>query len=559
VGTFYYLMFSRLFEGPPPVAKNSYLELNIYGDLPERELSDPLTRIFVGDFPTLDGILQCLRKAKVDPSIKGLILRPVGLNIGWAKTEEIKQAVRNFKESGKPVYVYLEMGTNKEYYLALEGDLIFGPPANLLFITGLLGSQYYFKNTLNKIGVEADFIAIGKYKSAPNMLTRNDMSPEDREVSTAILDDFYSRYLDAISLSRNIERNDVEKLIDHGIYDLRGAYEKELIDTLMYYNEFRDYLKFLDDKKPRLVSYSRYKKVPFPKVSKESKDCLALVYCLGDIVSGFGEVSSSEGLMIAEGMANAIRRAVEDKQVKALVLRIDSPGGSGPAADIIWREVELAKATKPVIVSMSDVAASGGFYIGMPADSIFAQASSIVGSIGVFSGKISLRGLYDKLGITKVEIPRGVNSTFFSEIRKFDDQQRRIIQENMEIFYQDFVTKVSKGRNLSYEQVDKLAQGRVWTGAQAKENGLIDQLGGLSDAINAAKKMIGISPDYYVRLKIYPQEKSYLDRILSEGFDVKIRLMQDLVSARLKNYLQGFFYFQDYEPLFILPFYLEIR
>jgi len=391
------------------------------------------------------------------------------------------------------------------------------------------------------------------------MLTQNDMNPDDREVVTAILDDIYTRYLEAISFSRELELNETKQLIDHGIYDLRGAYKKGLIDTLMYYNEFKDYLKFLDNEKPRLVSYSRYKKVPFPKTDQEVKKYIALVYCLGDIVSGFGEAYTDEGVMIAEGIANAIQQAARDDQVKAIVLRIDSPGGSGPAADIIWREVELAHAAKPVIVSMSDVAASGGYYIALPVDSIFAQPSSIVGSIGVFSGKFSFKGLYEKLGIRKVEIPRGANSTIFSEIRKFDEQQRRMIQENMKIFYQDFVTKVAAGRNLSYEQVDGLAQGRVWTGTQAAGNGLIDRIGGIYDAINSAKKMAGFPIDSNVKLKIYPREKSYLDRIFSEGLNARSQLLKDLLPAALRSYLQGFFYFQDYEPLFILPFFPEIR
>jgi protease IV len=327
----------------------------------------------------------------------------------------------------------------------------------------------------------------------------------------------------------------------------------------MYYNEFKDYLKSLDNKKPRLVSYSRYKKAPFPKTDQEVKKYIALVYCQGDIVSGFGEAYTDDGLMIAEGMADAIQQAAEDDQVKAIVLRIDSPGGSGSAADIIWREVELAHAAKPIIVSMSDVAASGGYYIGLPVDSIFAQPSSIVGSIGVFSGKFSFKGLYGKLGINKVEIPRGTNSTIFSEIRKFDDQQRRIIQENMIIFYRDFVTKVSEGRHLSYDKVDELAQGRVWTGAQAAQNGLIDRIGGIYDAINSAKKMVGFPINSYVKLKIYPREKSYLDRILSEGLDARSQFLEELLPPALRSYLQGFFYFQDYEALFILPFFLEIR
>lgn len=559
VGAFYYLTFSRLIESSPPVMKDSYLQLDIFGEIPEKEKSDPLTKIFAGDIPTLEGIQQCIRKAKEDASIKGIIIRPISLSCGWAKLDEMKQTLKSFKESGKPIYAYLEMGTNKEYYLSLESQMIFGPPANILIVNGLVARGYYLKGTLDKIGIEADFLAVGKYKSAPNLLTRDDMPPEDREVTTAILDDYYVRYLEAISTSRNLDMNTVKKLTDYGIYYLKNAYENHLIDTLMFYNEFQDYLKSIDNKKPRFVSYSRYKKAPFPKVKQVIKDQIALIYCVGDIVSGLGEAYSEEGIMIGEGMASTIRKAAEDNQVKALVLRIDSPGGSGSAADIIWQEVKLARAKKPVIVSMSDVAASGGYYIGMGADSIFAQAGSLVGSIGVFSGKLSFKEFYKKIGINKVEIPRGANATLFSEIQKFDNNQRKILQENIEYFYQTFVTKVAEGRHMTYEQVHQLAQGRVWTGAQALDNGLIDRIGGLFDAVNAAKKMAGIPVESYVKLKIYPREKSFLQKILSEGLTVTDIIYNKTVPTPVKKYMHGFLYFKDFEPLMIMPMYLDIQ
>jgi protease-4 len=556
---FYYITFFRMFKGPPSISKNSYLKLNLYGEVPERDNTNSLSQLFSGEIPSLDGLLHCIRKAKIDPNIEGIILRPMGLATGWSRLEEIKNAIRDFKTSGKPVYAYLEVGGNREYYLALEADMVFGAPEGILLVTGLMGRNYYLKGLLDKIGVEADFIAHGKYKSAPEIFTENTITPAHQEELNALLDDYYERYLADISVSRNLDIREVEKLIDHGIYSLPDALKEGLIDTLMYYHQFEDYLEILNDKSPRIVSYDKYRKIDFDNLNVDIEGTVALIYCIGDIVSGFGGTGAEEGLMIAEGMANVIRKAADDKDIEAIVLRINSPGGSGIASDIIWNAVVEAKMKKPVIVSMSDLAASGGYYIAMSADSIVAQASSIVGSIGVYSGKFTMKELYRKMGIKKIEIPRGKNSGLFSELSKFTVEQRKVIEQQTAEYYKRFVEKAAHGRNISYEDMDKIAQGRVWTGVQSVKNGLVDKIGGLEEAFQIAKKMIGVPADSYVRLKVYPRQRSFLDRFFSIGFQSKVFDLIELFPSPVRNYMLGFLYFQDYEPLYIMPFIPEIN
>lgn len=559
VGSFYYLTFSSFFEGGPAIARESYLVLDIYGDIPERESISPFTKLFAEESPSLNGLLQCIRKAKIDPKIMGIILRPFPGGMGWAKLDELRQALLDFKESEKPIYVYLEMAGNRVYYLSLVGDMIFGSPTGNLFINGLLAEAYFFKNTLNKIGIQADFIAHGKYKNAPDIFTRDKMSNAQREVINSLLDDYYARYKSGIAIARNLPERKVETLLNRGLFTLEEAYQEGLIDTLLYYGEFKDYLKEKNGHRVRLVSYSRYKKVPFDKLGIDAKETIALIYGLGNIVNGLGDNFVQENVITSQGMAENIRKAAQDKKIKAIVLRVNSPGGSGSASDIIWREVVEARKKKPVIVSMSDVAASGGYYISMAADSIVAQPGSIVGSIGVFAGKFSLKGLYGKLGVTKEELKRGENADLFTENKRFTARQRELLKKYIDDFYRIFVRKVAEGRHKSYEEIDRIAQGRVWTGRQGLEIGLVDKLGGLHEAIQIAKKMAGISADQYVRLRVYPRRRSFLERLLGDGLSAEYKAISRLFPASVRNYLAGFRYFRDYEPLTLMPFYPEIR
>jgi len=558
VWSFYYLMFSGIFTGAPPVSQHSYLELNIYGDVPEREVDDAIARIFVEETPSMEGLLQNIGKARIDPKIDGIILRPLGSDIGWAKTEDLRKALFRFKETGKPVYVYLETAGNKEYYLASAGSMLFGPPTGNLFITGLLGGSYFAKGTLDKLGIEADFVAHGKYKNAPDIFTRKDMSDPQREVINSILDDYFPRYVKAITDARKLDQANVEKLIDRGLFSMEDAYDNGLLDSLMYFNEFKDYLKQKAGHRVRMVSYGRYKKVPLSKLGAKAKETIALIYGVGDIVSGIGEVGQ-QGLITSGSMANSIRKAAKDDNIKAIVMRIDSPGGSGTASDIIWREVVQARTKKPVIVSMSDVAASGGYYISLAADSIVAEPSSIVGSIGVFAGKFSFKGLYGKLGIEKQEISRGSNADLFSELDNFSPGQRKLLEQNIDEFYRIFVNRVAEGRHMSYADVDAIAQGRVWTGAQGLKNGLVDKLGGLHEAMQIAKKMIGLPADAYVNVEISPKRQTVLERLLAGSLDSRISIADKMVPLAVQNFIRGFLHFRDGEALYVMPMIPDIR
>ena len=559
VGVFYYLLLSSFMESAPPISRDSYLELNIYGEIPERSYSDPFSRIFTSEPPSMEGLLDCINKAAIDPKIKGIVLRPLGSSIGWGKIEELRDALFQFQETGKPVYVYLEMAGNRDYYLSLTGDMIFGSPTGMLMINGLLGGSYFIKGTFDKIGVEADFIAHGKYKNAPDIFTRSDMSPAQREVINSILDDYFGRYVKSIGEERDLDQETVRKLINRGMYTISDAVEKGLADTVMYFNEFKDYLKKMNGRSPRFVSYGRYKKIPMSKLGVKANKTIAIIYCSGTIVSGVGDDMSDDGMIISDGMANTIREVANDNNIKGIVLRVDSPGGSGIASDIIWQEVFEARKKKPVIVSVSDMAASGGYYISVSADSIVCEPSSIIGSIGVFAGKFSLKDLYKKLGINKVEIPRGENSDIFSEHDKFSDEQRTLIKQGIDEFYQIFVDKVAEGRVMTDEEVDAIGQGRVWTGDQAVKNGLVDKIGGIKTAINMVKKMCGIPEGQAVYVRRLPRQKSLLDRLLSDGLSVKNSSLLNFLPSNQRSYFQGYLYFKNYEPLAILPFYLYIN
>lgn len=559
VGVFYYLLLSSFMESAPPISRDSYLELNIYGEIPERSYSDPFSRIFTSEPPSMEGLLDCINKATIDPKIKGIVLRPLGSSIGWGKIEELRDALFQFQKTGKPVYVYLEMAGNRDYYLSLTGDMIFGSPTGMLMINGLLGGSYFIKGTFDKIGVEADFIAHGKYKNAPDIFTRSDMSPAQREVINSILDDYFGRYVKSIGEERDLDQETVRKLINRGMYTISDAVEKGLADTVMYFNEFKDYLKKMNGRSPRFVSYGRYKKIPMSKLGVKAHKTIAIIYCSGTIVSGVGDDMSDDGMIISDGMANTIREVANDNNIKGIVLRVDSPGGSGIASDIIWQEVFEARKKKPVIVSVSDMAASGGYYISVSADSIVCEPSSIIGSIGVFAGKFSLKDLYKKLGINKVEIPRGENSDIFSEYDKFSDEQRTLIKQGIDEFYRIFVDKVVEGRVMTDEQVDAIGQGRVWTGDQAVKNGLVDKIGGIKTAINMVKKMCGIPEGQAVYVRRLPRQKSLLDRLLSDGLSVKNSSLLNFLPLNQRSYFQGYLYFKSYEPLAILPFYLYIN
>jgi protease-4 len=559
---FMFLVFGSIPDEAPPLARDSFLVLNISGEIPERVPEDALAEVFGAPSLSVQSLQHVIRKAKIDNKIKGIIIRPGISGMGWAKTEEIKSALEDFKTTGKPVYAYIEAVLNRDYYLACVADSIFGLRTGIALINGFHSTPFFLKGTFDKLGIEFEAVAHGKYKNAPDQFTRENMSEAQREVINSLLDDYFDSFISHISSNRNIPKPEIRELIDQGFFNLEEAKKHNLIDSLIYYNDFKELLKERHGRQLRFVSMKRYRKIPMSELGVKAEETFAVIYGVGTIVVGSEGAFGQDDLITSEGMANSIKRAADNQLIKAIILRIDSPGGSGIASDIIWKEVERAREKKPVVVSMSDVAASGGYYIAMAADSIVAHPLSIIGSIGVFSMKPITEKLNDKIGLSVEELKRGKNADIFSSLHRFTPEQRKIIRKFTMDFYEDFVSKVAEGRKMTYEEADKVAQGRVWSGSQGLENGLIDKLGDFKTAVNIAKKMVGIPVDEYVILAIYPRQKTLLEKILSEGLQAKlIDPISQIpeIHPVFRSLIKAVPHFRVGEPLFLSTLYIDIN
>jgi len=417
---------------------------------------------------------------------------------------------------------------------------------------------------------------IGKYKSAGDMFTQKEMTEAHREYINSLLDDLYGRYVEGIAKGRNKSIDDVKKIIDNAPYNAAQAKEAGLIDGAMYRDdvdkELKKRLGYKDSDNLRIASAGDYRKITQESLGLNKGEKIAIVYASGDIVSGsstFG--SSGEETIGSDSLAKVLKEVRDDNSIKAVVLRIDSPGGSGLASDIIWKAVELVKEKKPVVVSMSDVAASGGYYIATGANKIVAQPSTITGSIGVVGGKPVVKGFYDWLGITNEYVMRGTNAGMFRESEKFSDSERKKFQEFLQSTYDDFITKVGKGRGKDKTYIDSIGQGRVWTGRQGKEKGLVDEYGGLDRAIEIAKQLANIPADKGVQRIIRPQPPTFWDELFSDsGADeadatAAVKQQQAMVAAMPEDMRHAFRYLQmmdrinSGEPVYLLPFSLRIR
>ena len=491
-------------------AGKSYLYLNLDRDIPEQppvELPSFLER----RPPTLRTLVESIDRAGADSKVDALVLRVSTLpDAGWGKVQELRDAITRFRKSGKPAYAHLEFAGNKEYYLATACSKIYAVPNAILDVTGLRSETTFFANTLEKLGVEAQFEGVGKYKNAPNQFTQTGFTEPHREQMEALLDSIYEEYVAGIRSSRNKTADETQEIIDAGPYDGASALKAGLVDELLYADQLRDRLKDAES-----VTPGRYAKGSSRGFGFDRRPKIALVYAVGEIVGGESQGGAIGGQVAgSDTVAAALKDAREDDAIKAIVLRIDSPGGSGTASDVIWREVVLARKAKPVVVSMGDVAASGGYYIAMASDAIVAQPSTITGSIGVFGGKFTLRGLYDKIGITKEILTRGRNADLFSEYRPWSDEERVKFRGLMVSFYDEFIKKAAEGRKKSYDDVDAVAQGRVWTGNEALRHGLVDKLGGLDVAVGLAKERAKIARGQEVNLVVVPERKGLLETIL---------------------------------------------
>ena len=519
------ILWSAFGKSEPTIRNNSVLALRVAGSLPDYTPDDPFKRIFGGPDQSLSGLVMQFKKAKVDNRIKAILLDIDMSGVGWGKAEEIRDAIADFRTSGKPVYAYIEFGLNKEYYIATACNKVFVPPPGELFINGLAADVMFFRGSLDKLGIYPDIYQIGKYKSAGDMFTQKKMTDAHREYVNALLDDLFNRYVNTIAKDRNKTPDEVRKLIDDAPYSAEKAKEVGLIDETAYRDDVEKQLKKLlgykDADSFTPVRASDYRDVSPESLGLNKGERIGVIYATGDIGSGSSQNSPSGDQSIgSDTVSKALNDAAADKTIKAIVLRVDSPGGSGLASDIIWHAVEAANQKKPVVVSMSDVAASGGYYISASASKIVAQPSTITGSIGVVAGKPVLRGFYDWLGISNEYVLRGKNAGMFRETEKFSDDERAKFEDWIKnTYYNDFVPKVAKGRKKDPQFIDSVGQGRVWTGAQAKDRSLVDEFGGLDRAIEVAKQLANIPANKGVERVIFPYPQTFLQQLLSGSND----------------------------------------
>src|SRR2546421_3782782 len=568
------ILVSALRGNRPSIQNNSVLTLKISGPLPDYFPDDPFRRIFGGQPQVRGSLLRQFRKAKVDKRISAVMLDIDMSDAGWAKSEEIRGAITDFRSSGKPVYAYMEMGLNKDYYIATACDKIFVPPPGELFTIGLAADVMFFRGSLDKLGVYPDVYQIGKYKSAGDTFTQKQMTDAHREYINSMLDDLYGRYLEGIAKARNKSVDEVKSLIDNAPYNANQAKDAGLIDGALYHDDVEKELKkrlgYKDSDELHIARNSDYKQISQESLGLNKGEKIAVVYAAGDIVSGkssFG--GNGEETIGSDSLVRTINEARDDKGVKAIVLRIDSPGGSGLASDIIWRAVEAAKAKKPVVVSIGDVAASGGYYIACNANKIVAEPSTITGSIGVVGGKPVVKGFYDWIGVTNEYVMRGTNAGIFRESEKFSDSERAKFQEFLKGTYDDFTLKVSKGRKKDQAYIDSIGQGRVWTGRQGKENGLVDEYGGLDKAIEVAKQLANIPQNKGVQRIVRPIPPTLWEQLFSDSGDndseAETKNQQNVLAALPEDMRHVFLYAKlldgakHGDVLYMLPFDLRIR
>jgi protease IV len=549
----------RFRERPPQVADNSVLVMRLEGDIPEKPpVEVPFSGVFgLAGRPalTVSNIWMTLRKAAADAHIKAVALEPEDLDIGWAKMEEIRTDLDAFRKSGKPVYAYLRTPGAREYYISAGADRIYLGPEDPVYLKGLRAELMYFKNTLDKLGVTVYVEHDGKYKDFGDMFTRSDMSPETREVMTSVVDDLYGDLVNGIAKGRRKTPEEVRALIDQGPFLAPDAKRAGLVDELRFEDQMWGDLKDRLHAEPKKIAADRYVDVPAESVGLAGKSKIAFVVGEGDIVRGNpSDNGSDENSLTSYGFDKLLQNVADDSSIKGVIVRIDSPGGEVSASDEIWRQMNLLSKKKPLVISMSDDAASGGYYIAMTGDPIVAYPATETGSIGVLFGKPDLHGLYTKLGITKDAIQRGRFADIDSDYVALDPAEKQKLKDGIDASYKDFVSKVAAARRRPYDQIDAVAQGRVWLGNQALSHGLVDENGGLDRAVELIKKKANIPATEQVTLVSYPARRTIFDILMrrSQEDTLESRLAQLFPRVQIRAWLEGGF-------LRLAPYRIEVR
>ena len=551
-------------EDTVAVENNSVLELQIQRQISDYTGSnelDPFAGIFE-ESQGLDEIIQAIEVAKNDDRIKGISINNNFIIAGLAQTQAIRKSLEDFKAEGKFIYAYADFFMQRDYYLASVADSIFINPVGVLDFKGLSTEVLYYKELQEKSGIKMEVIRHGKYKSAVEPYLENNMSEANRSQLTSLLQSLWNSMIVDISKTRSISESDLNIIADTlGGRNPEYAKRSGLIDDVVFYDEYEGKIaSALKIKKDEDINYTKlddYVKYSNKKKLKSGDDKIAIVFAQGEILYGEGGPN-----IIGQGIINeALIKAREDEDVKAIVLRVNSPGGSALTSDIIWREVALAKKVKPVIVSMGNVAASGGYYIAAGADKIFAEPTTITGSIGVFGTVPNMTELADNIGINAEQVGTNKNAVDYSLFEPMQESFKNQIQESIEETYQTFLGRVSEGRNMTMAQVDSVAQGRVWSGTEALEVGLVDELGNLDDAINAAAEMAELSA---YGIKKFPKYKSGFERFMEDlegaSLQIKENVLKDEIGDEAYKVLKELQSFKEQRGIQArMPFALDIK
>ena len=558
---FVYLLVSR----GPAIEDDSTLVLRPGGELQETAPDDVVGQLIGRNVTTVRSFVESLRLAKRDPRITGVLLVPSSFESPfWAKVQELRDAVLDFRKSGKIVVAFLEYGGDREYYLASAADRVFLLPTSALDLTGVASYEVFLRGTLDKLGAYADFLQIGAYKTAVNQLTEKGFTPAHREMTEALNADMYAQLVRGIAGARKKTEAEIRQLLDQGPFAPEDAVRTGLVDALAYEDQ-------LDDRVPQLrqggdmrrVEGNDYQRVTPRSLGVRPQSRIALVYASGVIASGKSGYDPGNGVVVgSDTFVEQLRRLRNDDAIKAIVLRVDSPGGSSVASDVMWRELMITrdqKPSRPLVISMSDLAASGGYYISVPGHVIVAQPGTLTGSIGIFAGKFVIDGTLGKVGVTTQTVKSGKNADIYSPFARFSPEQREKVGQYMEGFYKSFITKVADGRHSTTDRIDAVAQGRVWTGAQAKDRGLVDVLGGLDTAVSIAKERAHIPADEEVELVVYSARRSFFEAITELGRSSSAlgawgTLMNAAQRQAAASLLAPVTSFRRGEPLALMPF-----
>jgi protease-4 len=488
------------------IPPHTVLALRIEGDIPEEVPREALTQILQGTPTTVTDIVEGLDRARTDSRIAGIEVRVGESSMNFGKMQEIRQKIRQFNQSGKFSIAYLELASDGPYYVASACSTVVQLPKSMLYLRGMMASTTFYRGALDKLGIYPDLYHIGLYKNATNVFTDKAFTPAHREATQVLLADWYDAFLRGIAESRALTPSQVADIIQKGPFSSEGALAARLVDRLGYGDEARELIRQKSHGSEQRLSLQEY----LHRTDGKGGSKLAVIYATGLIAPG----RSRDEVMGSDTIAEELRRTRLDDEVKAVILRVDSGGGSASASEVIRREVELTRRRKPVVVSMSDVAASGGYWIAMSANKIVAQPGTITGSIGVLTGKFNLGGLYTKLGLSKDYVKTTDNATLDYPFENFTEAQRNAVLRLMQETYRTFIEGVAEGRRMPVEAVDKIGQGRVWTGERARQLGLVDSLGGLDTAIAAAKELARIPASEQVSLLRLPAPRSLVGNLL---------------------------------------------